>query len=161
MADKIAVLRAGKLEQFGAPLDLYNNPANTFVAGFIGSPRMNFLTGTVGENAGDEMTLRLAGGAEVRLPRAKFGGQAGQGISMGVRAHHFTIAEDGQLAMQVNSVEQLGGETYIYGEVEGGAPLTLHAPGQAPYKAGDAVRLAVAQDAAHLFSEDSGLTLAA
>ena len=70
MADKIAVMRAGIIEQYGTPLDLYNHPANTFVAGFIGSPRMNFITGTIADRSGDQLTLSLAGDHRVTLDGA-------------------------------------------------------------------------------------------
>ena len=69
MADKIVVLNAGRIEQVGAPLDLYNHPVNRFVAGFIGSPKMNFLDGRISARE-DGATMIDVGGAPVRLPRA-------------------------------------------------------------------------------------------
>ena len=88
LADRIVVLNAGRVEQTGRPMDLYNNPANTFVAGFIGSPQMNFLTAAA--------------------PGAK-------GASMGIRPEHLALSRQaGQIAGRISHVEQLGGETNVY-----------------------------------------------
>src|SRR5216684_3183335 len=84
MADKIVVLRAGRIEQVGAPLDLYNRPANRFVAGFIGSPKMNFLAADARETAGGGTTLSLAGCA-LQLPLRPAGAALGDGAVLGVR----------------------------------------------------------------------------
>ncbi len=78
MADKIVVLNSGRIEQVGAPLDLYNNPVNRFVAGFIGSPKMNFLKARIEEVGGNETAVQVCGGA-LRLPRRLEGGDTGTG----------------------------------------------------------------------------------
>ena len=147
MADKIAVLRAGRVEQFGAPLDLYNHPANKFVAGFIGTPRMNFLEVRKGESG----KIVLPGGKVVLAPRAWTwqGGTA----SLGIRAHHLKIHDGGELAFIAKAVEQLGGETYIYGTVEG-QDMTLHLPGQAVVQPGEGLRLKLDLKHIHLFAGD-------
>ncbi len=146
MADKIAVLRAGRVEQFGAPLDLYNWPANKFVAGFIGTPRMNFLTVQRGE-AGQ---VRLPGGAHVAVPA----GWPGQGdtATLGVRAHHVQPSESGELTFETRAVEQLGGETYLYGSVED-QDMTVHLAGQASVTPGEALRLRLDLAHVHLFAD--------
>jgi multiple sugar transport system ATP-binding protein len=112
MADKIAVLRLGELEQFGRPLDLFNAPENLFVAGFIGSPRMNFLTGTVGE---DRTHLMLETGDAVTLPEKGFAQRAGQKVTLGLRPNDLHPDADGALHAEIRSVEQLGSDSYLYG----------------------------------------------
>ena len=91
MADKIAVLRLGKLEQFGAPLALYNRPANLFVAGFIGSPKMNFLAGQV--DADDRARLRLETGEVLAIPQAGFAQRSGANVTLGIRPNHLHAAD--------------------------------------------------------------------
>ena len=107
MADKIAVMRAGIIEQYGSPLDLYNYPANLFVAGFIGSPRMNFISGTIASRTDKTVTLALVGDHRVSLDAKRFGGDVGEEIEMGVRANHLEIAKsdkDADLRVEVNAV---------------------------------------------------------
>ena len=159
MADKIAVLRAGRLEQFGAPLDLYNAPANRFVAGFIGSPKMNFLKGAVVE-ARDGLAFRPDGGDPVALDASRFDCHAGDQVELGVRPNHLTLATDGGgLPFTVHSVEQLGGETYAYGQMPGSGKATLHQSGQVDIRAGQIVHVQLSDGAYHLFSVETGLSL--
>ncbi|MFZ5964828.1 ABC transporter ATP-binding protein [Thalassococcus sp. BH17M4-6] len=157
MADKIAVLRLGALEQFGRPLDLYNRPRNLFVAGFIGSPKMNFLAGRVSTQ--DARLLELEGGETVPLPADGFAQRPGEAVTLGVRPNHMTMAEDGPAGMTVRSVEQLGGESYIYGTLANGTALTLHLPGQIGATIGETLRVAPKTEEVHLFDTDTGLSL--
>jgi multiple sugar transport system ATP-binding protein len=114
MADKIVVLRAGKVEQVGPPLDLYNHPANQFVAGFIGSPRMNFLSGRVTAAGPDGVTVEVQGVGPIRT-RAVAPGALGQEASIGIRPEHIRQgrAATNNLSGAVMNVEQLGGLSYI------------------------------------------------
>ncbi|MFO7921888.1 sn-glycerol-3-phosphate ABC transporter ATP-binding protein UgpC [Rhodobacteraceae bacterium W635] len=157
MADKIAVLRLGELEQFGRPLDLYNRPANLFVAGFIGSPRMNFIKGRV--EAGNREVLELETGETMVLPETGFAQRPGQAVTLGIRPNHMHPAEDGHLHLDVQSVEQLGGESYLYGKLRNGQPLTLHLTGQTNAARGDILAIAPDHGEIHLFDSDSGLSL--
>ena len=157
MADKIAVLRLGELEQFGTPLELYNAPCNLFVAGFIGSPRMNFVTGRV--SASDRGMMELATGETLTLPDAGFSQVPGEPVTLGIRPNHLQMADDGGIGLHVHSVEQLGGESYVYGEMGNGAALTLHLPGQTGIAAGDTMRVVPDTREMHLFDSDSGLSL--
>ncbi len=159
MADKIAVLRAGKVEQFGRPLDLYNAPENIFVAGFIGSPKMNFIKGTI--DAADRALLRLASGETVHLPRGGFDQEPGAEVTIGVRPTHLRPDAAGEVSMQVDSVEQLGGESYIYGTTAGGAAITVHSPGQTRIRPGDRIALNIPADDLHLFNTETGRSLRA
>jgi lactose/L-arabinose transport system ATP-binding protein len=108
LADKIVVLRDGRVEQVGAPLELYRDPDNRFVAGFIGSPSMNFFEGTVEAGGvrvpglGDQLVE-----AAVRLPAA------GTPVTVGLRPNHLKVAEDGD-SHRVDLTESLGGVTYVY-----------------------------------------------
>ena len=158
MADKIAVLRLGELEQFGRPLDLYNRPRNIFVAGFIGSPKMNFLKGTV---AGDGATVDLDTGEALTLPGTGFTHAAGQAVTVGIRPNHLSIDEGGALHVEVASVEQLGGEAYVYGRLKNGDAMTLHMPGQIGAQIGEVLRMTPEQGELHLFDSASGLSLRA
>ncbi|TPQ30269.1 sugar ABC transporter ATP-binding protein [Bradyrhizobium guangdongense] len=158
LADRIVVLNAGRIEQVGTPLELYNRPANAFVAGFIGSPRMNFLPATV---LSDDGTLRLSvGEREVALPRAASGLAAGARVTLGIRPEHIDIAHDtGMLAATVDLVEQLGGETFIYATAPGLPQITLRQDGQSRFDRGDAVAIRFAPDHLHIF-DATGAALA-
>jgi multiple sugar transport system ATP-binding protein len=159
MADKIAVLRLGELEQFGRPLDLFNRPDNLFVAGFIGSPRMNFLEGRV--DASDRSALVLSTGDRVPLPAGRFTNAPGQPVTLGIRPTALQPAEDGALAMQVDSVEQLGTESYLYGTASDGTRLTVHERGQTRVDFGERIRLGLAPEGMHLFDTETGRSLRA
>jgi multiple sugar transport system ATP-binding protein len=129
LADRIVVLRAGKIEQVGTPLDLYNTPANRFVAGFIGAPHMNFL------------------------PAATVPG-ATAGATIGIRPQHLRPAEAGEPALRakVTLVEELGSETVVHGIADGQRILAV-LPGQQKQKLGDEV--ALTYDVANLHAFDA------
>lgn len=157
MADKIAVLRAGKLEQFGVPLDLYNRPANLFVAGFIGSPKMNFFAGEVTSDAAP--SLKIATGELIPLPQTGFAYRPGQKVTLGIRPNHVQAGGEGALTMSVRTAEQLGGESYLYGTLGDGTRVTLHLSGQTSTSADEVIRLSAPLEHIHLFDTTSGLTL--
>ncbi|ADY67059.1 sn-glycerol-3-phosphate ABC transporter ATP-binding protein UgpC [Rhizobium rhizogenes] len=157
MADKIAVLRAGKLEQFGVPLDLYNRPANLFVAGFIGSPKMNFFAGEV--VAEGQPSLKIATGELIPLPQSGFSYAPGQKVTLGIRPNHVQPTQDGAVTMSVRTAEQLGGESYLYGNLGDGSHVTLHLAGQTSTSAGEVIRMSAPLQHIHLFDTKSGLTL--
>ena len=152
MADKIAVLRSGRLEQFGRPLDLFNRPANRFVAGFIGSPSMNFMKGKA-----DGDRILLDNGA-VQPVGAAFALRAGQTVELGIRAGDIVVSEDGTLPVTVNYVEQLGAESYLYCHARDGAAITVHQAGQTAVEKDAQISLAFKADALHLFDQESGLS---
>ncbi|WP_027487605.1 ABC transporter ATP-binding protein [Allorhizobium undicola] len=117
MADKIVVLRAGRIEQVGTPLELFDRPRNLFVAGFLGSPRMNILTGRVEEARGGEALIRVASGAVLAAKVDPGSVAAGQPVLIGIRPAHFVLAQAG-LPFIVDYYESLGTETYLYGHLE-------------------------------------------
>ncbi len=150
MADKIVVLQGGVVEQVGAPLELYTTPANRFVAGFIGSPAMNFFKGTV--SGANEVTL--ADGAVFNHPVT--GLKVGDSIEFGVRPEHFSIGTgaDGTLSGEVYAVERLGGETYIYLTSGSQKEVVVHAPGDHHVAIGDTVEIGFSMAQSHLFGPD-------
>ena len=137
MADKIVVLRAGRIEQVGSPLELYNRPCNQFVAGFIGSPRMNFVP--------------VAQFAQV--PGAKPGT-----TTVGIRPEHAQLSDAGPLQMKVSQVEQLGSTSILQGNVVPDAPFELILNGQTSIQRGDTVRLTAPPEHLHCFGQN-GLRL--
>jgi multiple sugar transport system ATP-binding protein len=149
LADRIVVLRAGRIEQIGTPLEVYNNPANLFVAGFIGSPRMNLLPARV-QAAGQ---LVVAG--ETRAISVPSTGTAGVGseVTLGSRPEHIEIVNDerADLFITLDLVEQLGGETYLYGSAPDIPQLTVRRDGQAAYGRNERLGLRLNRDALHLF----------
>ncbi len=116
MADRIVVMNAGRVEQVGTPLDLYDDPANRFVAGFIGSPAMNFLTGRMARN-GAGLAVAVGGGVHLPTPvRAEI--PEGREVVVGVRPEHFAVADDGVPA-EVVVVEPTGADTQIFCKLAG------------------------------------------
>jgi multiple sugar transport system ATP-binding protein len=158
MADKIVVLRGGRIEQVGSPLDLYNRPANRFVAGFIGSPRMNFVPVT----AAAEGRVATRHGSQGALPVGLVAG--GAGLELGIRPEHLSLVpSDGALAlpMAVTQVEQLGGHALLYGMLpDGSTALTAQVAGQHAARPGDALTLYAPPAACHFF-DAGGLRLGA
>ncbi|MGO4573983.1 ABC transporter ATP-binding protein [Microvirga sp. 2TAF3] len=144
LADRIVVLRDGRVEQVGTPLELYNKPANRFVAGFIGSPRMNFIEALV-DRASLDVGGRRHGMTGIELA-------PGTPVTLGVRPHEVDITdvEDGTLALEITLVEQLGAETVLHGKTHLGGNFTLTSPGQGRFAAGDRVGLALPSEL-HVF----------
>ncbi|SDX42754.1 sorbitol ABC transporter ATP-binding protein /mannitol ABC transporter ATP-binding protein [Albimonas donghaensis] len=133
MADKIVVLQGGKIEQVGSPLELYRNPRNKFVAGFIGSPAMNMVEGAEAAKAG--------------------------ATTIGVRPEHFVMShESGQWRGKVGVAEHLGSDTFLHVEVEGVGPVTARATGEFEARHGDTVFLTPEEGRVYRFGPD-GLAL--
>jgi multiple sugar transport system ATP-binding protein len=152
MADKIVVLNAGNIEQVGAPLELYNNPRNKFVAGFIGSPKMNFLTAKI--EAADATSVKLAtAGTSVTLPRGVTG-KAGEEVTFGARPEHITIGAGSGVRLaevRVDLVEQLGGATMLYTTTADGQSLSISLDGQQHVALGSMVTAHVDPARSHIF----------
>jgi lactose/L-arabinose transport system ATP-binding protein len=133
MADKIVVLRAGRIEQVGAPLELYRNPDNKFVAGFIGSPSMNFLDCTVkGKNISHSAFVKAT------KPTVAFA-QGTTAVTMGVRPEHLNIVAGDELSVELT--EALGGVSYAYLRADDGTRLIVEERGDERSKQGDRVGL--------------------
>ena len=152
LADRIVVMNAGRIEQVGRPLDVYDRPANLFVAGFIGSPAMNFLEGTV--SAGEAgLALTTAGGARFPLPQGS--AEPGRKVTLGIRPEHVVLAEDGPVALQVDLVEPTGAETHFYSKADG-APFCVAVQHRLDLVPGQTVRLDFPADRMHVFDTESG-----
>ena len=122
LADKIVVLRAGVIEQTGAPLTLYDDPDNLFVAGFIGSPKMNFLSGKIDGN-----TVRLPefGNQSIPLRALINPPSSGSDVTVGIRPELFKRGGDAALELTIEIIEHLGGETFVYARQGNGQVLTV------------------------------------
>ncbi len=153
MADKIVVLQAGIIEQVGAPLELYNNPKNRFVAGFIGSPKMNFLEATVqGSDAAGAM-LR-AGGSDIVVQRKI---ATGDKVTFGVRPEHIGLSETAGVKLaevKVDLVEQLGGQTMVYATTDDSQPLIIAVDCQRQVELGSRLTTYVDPARYHVFGAD-------
>jgi lactose/L-arabinose transport system ATP-binding protein len=153
MASRIVVLRAGRVEQVGAPLDLYDDPANQFVAGFIGSPRMNFLQA---EALGDGR-VRLTGqrDVEMALPAARRASPGGKAV-LGIRPEHFVPAGQGacDLHLTVDVAEHLGATSYLYAGTKAGEPVVVQSAAGRGAKPGDRVAVGIPAERAFLFDAD-------
>ncbi|MFD2647166.1 ABC transporter ATP-binding protein [Devosia albogilva] len=157
LADKIVVLDAGVVQQVGSPLELYNNPANLFVAGFIGAPTMNLIEATVTGVDGGVAQL-AAGGASVPVQLRPESVQIGDMVTLGIRPHALVADPQGPLRGTVQLVEQLGNETVLRVRLTAGHELTAVLPGQATHTTGAPIALTIDPAAAHLFGRD-GLRL--
>jgi multiple sugar transport system ATP-binding protein len=154
MADQIVVMHDGRVEQIGAPLELYDRPQNLFVAGFIGSPAMNFLRGSIRANG----KLEFQGPGDARLPLAAAPqGSDGRAAVYGVRPEHFTLADDGADAM-IQVVEPTGSEIQIIAQM-GGADIIAAFRERHPFKPGDKIRLKPDPRLVHLFDAETGQRL--
>ncbi|MEF2072444.1 ABC transporter ATP-binding protein [Consotaella aegiceratis] len=155
MADKIVVLRDGRVMQVGSPLDLYNSPNNLFVAGFIGSPKMNFLQAQAA-TSGNAVTVA---GQTVQVGAPVGNGQA---LTFGVRPEHIVIGGEAGESLgnaRVHLVEHLGGTTVLYASTPDGANLTVTTPGQLTVQSGAVVPLRVDPAVCHVFdAEGAALT---
>lgn len=116
LADKIVVLNSGRVEQIGTPLELYQNPVNMFVAGFIGSPKMNFIPGQVTEIDEQQVTVGLDSTTSIQLPKPNTPLRLGDEVTLGVRPEHLKLGqgEDFCLTVQPQLVENLGGHSFLY-----------------------------------------------
>jgi multiple sugar transport system ATP-binding protein len=151
MADRIVVLRAGRVEQEGAPLELYDRPVNLFVAGFIGSPAMNFLPGRI-----EGSRFRVAEGIMLPLPphATRLNGAE---LVYGVRPEHLLLAQDGFPA-EVHVVEPTGSETQVMARL-GGAPIVGAFRERIAARPGEIIRIAPDTAQVHLFDAASGKRL--
>ena len=155
LADMLVVMNAGRVEQVGAPLELYERPASVFVAGFLGSPPMNFLDGVI-ERPG---VVRLNGGDELAYDPAHFGPPPGAEVRAGVRPERVSFSKDGTgLPFVLELVEELGLGQLVHGRVaEGDFTVALPAAHNAP--TGGTHNLAIPADAVHLFDRKTGARL--
>ncbi|WP_404287401.1 ABC transporter ATP-binding protein [Microvirga sp. RSM25] len=154
MADKIVVLQGGIVEQAGTPLELYHHPRNLFVAGFIGSPKMNFFPATVTAVADAATTIQLASGASLAVPVRPARQKAGDAVTLGVRPEHMRLAGEGEIVGEVMVVERLGGETFLYTQIKDGTMLIVQADGEIPTGLHERIAIKLDPATCHLFDDD-------
>jgi len=151
LADQIVVLNEGYVAQAGAPLDLYNNPNDTFVAGFIGSPKMNFLN-VKSFKKDDGINLK----SESLNIKSSVDVEVNENYTLGIRPEHIYICEknESDLEVTVDYSEQLGSETYFYCNANDTSQLIVHQTGQYKVAKGDKLFLRLDRSAMHLFGAD-------
>jgi ABC-type sugar transport system ATPase subunit len=151
MADRIVVLRDGRIEQVGAPIELYRRPANTFVAGFLGAPRINLIPAVVSAVDGSSVELLGPGDARIAAKVAPGLAKAGDRITLGLRPEIVAPSEDGPLHGAVDVVEQLGSMQLVYATLPGGTGIVAEVrDGNAP-TIGSTARFGIAPGILHVF----------
>ncbi|HLS55246.1 MAG TPA: sn-glycerol-3-phosphate ABC transporter ATP-binding protein UgpC [Zeimonas sp.] len=152
MADRNVVMHDGVVEQVGSPLELYDRPANAFVATFIGSPAMNLLDGRI---AADGTSVELEGGARVPMPAVA--GQAGQAVKFGIRPEHLAL-DDAGIPCEVAVIEPTGADTQVLARFAGGG-LTAAFRERHGFRPGDRIALAPLPGMVHVFDAATGARL--
>jgi sn-glycerol 3-phosphate transport system ATP-binding protein len=147
LADRLIVMNAGKVDQIGRPLDLYERPATAFVAGFIGSPAMNLIAGRLAAGG-----LRIG---DIALPLAAPAREPREPVIVGIRPEHLDLAAEGPLALRVELAERLGADTILHGRLPDGSALTARTPGNFAPQFGDTARFTIRPERIHLFDAQS------
>lgn len=158
MADHVVVMRDGVIEQQGTPLELYDHPVNRFVAGFIGSPAMNFIPATVSPD-GASLQLRFGDGEPLQSIRSPAPLQPGKHLIVGIRPEHISpaTATGAALTLPVSAVETTGSATFL--TLGTSTELVIAIKGRSPVKAGEVIGLDVDPSDMHLFDEETGAGL--
>ena len=153
MADRIVVMNAGTIEQVGAPLDLYDQPANRFVAEFLGSPSMNLIDGTISDSG----TVVLGSGLELPLGASL---RAGAEVTLGIRPEYISLSDTGGMKVRcmVSVIEPTGPATILVVEM-GDEKVTIEVTGRVAHRVGDFIDIWMAKEHCHLFDTSSGIRL--
>ena len=161
LADRIVVFNGGRIEQAGSPLELYRRPANVFVAGFLGSPRINLLAGIVRAIAPEAVTIRLGDDGDIVVPLSGItaGLQAGDTVNLGIRPERFEFGDlaapgDFRLRGLVQLLEHLGDVAYLHVVTKAGATLVARAGAGTTLHAGEPVDLILHPAHCHVFAAD-------
>ena len=155
MADRIVVLRAGFVEQVGTPLALYHHPDNLFVAGFMGSPRMNFIQVKLVDGSSEHATVELPEGGQATIQVDASRAAAGSSATLGMRPEDLGAPQgDFSLPMDVDVAERLGGSTFLYGRCGGLENFVVERAGLDETKTGEQIAVQVASVNCHLFDAD-------
>jgi sn-glycerol 3-phosphate transport system ATP-binding protein len=156
LGDRLIIMENGYVEQIGSPLEVYERPATLFVAGFIGSPAMNFFEA---RTSSDGKSLKLPGSDDLPIYSQLEAGFCDKLVVVGIRPEHFSLAPegDGTIKMQVDHLETLGADTLVHGKpAEGSSLFTLRLPDIHDYKKGSSLFLSVSPERLHLFDKESG-----
>ncbi|MFJ3045964.1 ABC transporter ATP-binding protein [Herbaspirillum chlorophenolicum] len=153
LGDKIVVMHDGRIQQAGTPLELYQHPQNLFVAGFIGSPKMNLLPGTVTHVAPDGLRVEIAGGAQLHADVATDAVKPGDKVTLGLRAEQIREHAQGSehFSGTVNLVEHLGEANFIYLTLDGGQDIVVRGDGNRDLDIGEHLELSADSHAFHVF----------
>ena len=157
LADRVVVLNNGRIEQAGSPLELYRNPANLFVAGFIGSPSMNFLDAEVIENGGD-LLARLESGGALRLEPG-LALSPGRRVTLGLRPEHLDEPDGSEIEGTVEFVEPTGAQTQVTFRFAGGRAVAV-LDGSYPGAPGDRLAARITPQSIHVFDQQTGQKIA-
>jgi multiple sugar transport system ATP-binding protein len=160
LADRIVVMKDGWIQQVGAPMEVYHKPANAFVAGFIGSPSMNFLSGRI--DRADDGALRIVGdGFDMPVPGA-YKDVDLSNVQIGIRPQGIspTFEGDARISAQVTVIEPMGNETFFYFDV-GGLQIVARSDSGSDARVGDELSFGIDMDAVHLFDAATGARLIA
>jgi len=159
LADRIVVLKDGNVEQYATPSDIYDHPANTFVAGFMGSPKMNFLAATLDEVDGDRLILAndaFAGGSWSIPRRGRQPAAVGGRITVGIRPEHLLLGDGpASLDLRAEFAENLGGSTQVYARLPDDTQIVVLVAGRVQAKAGDVLRASIAPEHVYLFDPNA------
>jgi len=153
LADKVVVLNGGRVEQVGSPLELYHHPANLFVAGFLGTPKMGFLKGTISRVEASACEVTLDAGTKVLLPFTNAQQRVGDAVTLGIRPEHLELANEGdcQLTVIADVSERLGSDTYCHVRTTSGEALTMRIRGDLASQYGETLKLHLNSAHCHLF----------
>jgi len=156
MADRLVVMNGGRAEQIGTPKEVYERPASVFVAGFIGSPAMNFVPGRIGDDA-DSVVLD-GGSVSLPLGNGQGSGQSGREVMVDIRPEHMDSDQNGTpLELAVDLSEPLGADTLVHGRLSGDEhELTVRLRGHVALSGGDQLPLSLAPGRVQLFDRESG-----
>jgi len=155
LADDVVVMDEGIVSQNGSPMDLYNNPKNLFVGGFIGSPKMNIISSKILSSNNNSTEVDLFGSSKISIEKTSTNSLDGDNIHIGIRPEHLIINEnaDASWESKVFVVEKLGSGTFLYLEKDG-EPLVVETEGDSNIKVGDTVKVGFTASRCHLFGKD-------
>ena len=146
LADRLAVINNGIIEQLGTPIEIYDNPKSLFVAGFIGSPQMNFLDGNL-----KNKTLS-AEGFEIKDINCDFEGE----VALGIRPEHLSQSENGLINLKVDLVEQLGSDNLVYGQLKDKKDFCYRCPGNQTIEKSSNLSLNIDNNKYYIFDKSTG-----
>ena len=156
LADDIVVLDEGIVSQKGSPMELYSNPSNLFVGGFIGSPKMNFVDSKILSATNDSTEIDIFGTSKITIPKTSSNSSNGDSVTLGIRPEHLLVNQDGDASWEskVFVVEKLGSGTFLYLEKDG-EPLVVETEGDSNIKVGDTVKVGFTASRCQLFDSNN------
>ncbi len=156
LADDIVVLDEGIVSQKGSPLDLYNNPNNLFVGGFIGSPKMNFISTKIISKSSNATEVDVMGSSKINIPKQSDSASEGDSVQLGIRPEHLVVNSeaDAKWEGKVFVVEKLGSGTFLYLEKDG-EPLVVQTEGDSNINVGDTVKVGFTASRCHIFDSSN------